>query len=232
LQMRVYDKRTWPKKDVLIGSGHVILAAEMFQATRHEASVKIYKVGQRGGVDPEHTGDIQIELRFEPADTVSEISRGSAISAIGTAQTASVPVRLDELLSEASSAISVGGASASRGGQSAAFPTTQEPGSNFRDYERKDGKQRPVNIDYGGARGPPSSEVRLQLAQHQYWERPLRNRKNAVLCTEGVRAWFRSCYENSCFCCLCRLCCCCCCCCHCCGSKSSTKVPVQSGPAP
>jgi len=36
--------------------------------------------------------------------------------------------------------------------------------------------------------------LRLQLVATQYWERGVRSRKHPILCTDGIKRWFQTCF--------------------------------------
>lgn len=88
LHIRVFDKHSWPRKDVLIGKGTIRFTMELVAAERIgvDQSIRLFK--KHEGEKPEHTGNVVVELKFirgpessdlQLADTFSAASQGSGI---------------------------------------------------------------------------------------------------------------------------------------------------------
>ncbi|CAE8619504.1 unnamed protein product, partial [Polarella glacialis] len=71
LQLKVWDKNIWPRKDVHIGTGFLRLSTDIMASCDRrtsEQTVKLFK--KHEGEKPEHTGNIQVSLSF-PAKSAS-----------------------------------------------------------------------------------------------------------------------------------------------------------------
>jgi len=197
LHLKVLDKHNWPKGDVLVGAGSVTLSQEHVNARQIDMRVAVHKIATKAGTQPEHTGDIQIQLQLQGEK--SEPARGSgqlSDKPVGRAD----PRRFEMNDTPAMPTLSEAAASFSAQPQRSATdgaPRNQENAQSDRDVALRraglDVRQKIIEEKRRNNQSPPTPEdLRLQLVVTQYWERGVRSRKNPILCTAGLRRWLKT----------------------------------------
>lgn len=196
---RVFDKNSWPRKDVFIGEGQFLITSELLKKREvEEIGIRLYK---EKSTEKEHTGTLYVGLNFIGPGQYGE----------GTSQAPS-------LSSEHSGASAAGGIP---GLAELRMPPvgTSSPGlgnglsSPVASY-RTDSTAATSQVPGSGVFDRGQDQVRMSNVQglivYHYWKWPrVDRRRDAAFCTAGVRRLFCDCTRR-------LLCCRCCCCCSCC----------------
>jgi len=207
LELKVLDKHTWPRKDVVIGVGSVKLPEELLSGSERqllEQTIKLFKK-HRGEEKPEFTGNISISLNIlrpvVPPTQPSTRSVAPASEEPGFQTSVSSTAADATALSRPSAGRSVP-SPLDRGGD--AETNNQEAATNGTKVTS------PSLLAIAEASLPPSNQLpmdeHLQLVTRHYFGRNVREeRRRRVFCTSGVCAMLRrrSCHKKCCGFCLC-----------------------------
>lgn len=197
LHLKVLDKHHWPKGDVLVGQGSLTLSQELVNGRQPvEMRLAVHKISTKAGTEPEHTGDIQIQLQLQGEKT--EPARGPAQLSdkpVGRADPRRFEMNDGPAMPTLPSAATSFPAPASSGPP----PLLQRPATPSIDGVPKKPEIVQSDRDWAlhragldGRQEISKEDLRPKLVDIQYWERGVRSRNNPILCTAGIRRWLKA----------------------------------------
>lgn len=198
LKLRVLDKHTWPRKDVVIGVGSVRLPEEYLSGNDKqivEQTIKLFKK-HHGEERPELTGNISISLNI-----LRSVVPPTPPNTKGVATASEEPGFQTRVSSTA--------ANASTQSRSSTTGSAQSPLIRGSDAETNTRETAPNGVVVWGPSlldTAEASDEHLQLVTRHYFGRNVREeRRRPVFCTSGICELLRtgSCRRKCCGCCTC-----------------------------
>jgi len=211
LELKVLDKHTWPRKDVVIGIGLVRLPEETLSGSERqllEQTIKLFKK-HRGDERPEFTGNISISLNI--LRPVAPPNQPTTRCIAPACEEPGFQTSVSNTTADASALSSA--LSRSSAGRNAPLPLDHGGVAETSNQGAADNGTAVTHLSLLAtteASLPPSNQLpmdeHLQLVTRHYFGRNVREeRRRPVFCTSGVCELLRrrSCLKKCCGCCAC-----------------------------